>query len=224
MIREAKHLATSVAHAANIPTAMPKSNKEWQRVVLWSFWAVNMLIDIVYMGLSFATSVRLSKHLSSSSVSFESDTWRAPIAASVLGPLMVLTFNVMSCVVLIRKSINKTGPSFGYGFIMAWCFMMSFYCLLCGLVLGSFSSTALKEQSKGTGWTQYYTEIYHSTVVCNYICAALFILFFLALVIFQGGISKHLNMFDAATDRKRQLELAAIAKASQQAHAAGGGI
>jgi hypothetical protein len=42
---------------------------------------------------------------------------------------------------LHRKSINKSGPGFGYGFIMAWTFVMFFYCLLCGLVLDSFSTT-----------------------------------------------------------------------------------
>jgi hypothetical protein len=36
------------------------------------------------------------------------------------GGLMVIIFQIMSCAVLIRKSINKSGPSFGYGFIMAW--------------------------------------------------------------------------------------------------------
>ncbi len=45
-----------------------------------------------------------------------------------------------------------------------------------------------------SGWTQYYTSIYHGTVVLNYICAALFFLFFLSFCVFQGGISKHLNM------------------------------
>lgn len=42
---------------------------------------------------------------------------------------------------LRRKSINKSGPGFGYGFIMAWCFVMMFFMLLCGLVLDSFSGT-----------------------------------------------------------------------------------
>ena len=34
--------------------------QEWQRVVLWSFWALNMLVNIIYIGMSFATSARLS--------------------------------------------------------------------------------------------------------------------------------------------------------------------
>ena len=168
------------------------------------------------MGLSFATSARLSAHVSTK-ITFQADTWRAPIAATVLGPLMVLVFNVMSCVILIRKSINKSGPSFGYGFIMAWCFMMSFYCLQCGLVLGSFSTTALSQGNGVTGWTQYYTQIYQGTTAMNYVCAAFFMCFFVCLVAFQGGISKHLNMFDSKTDRKRQLELAAIARAQAMA-------
>lgn len=42
--------------------------------------------------------------------------WRAPIAACALGGLMVVLFNLMSCVVLLRKSIaRKAGAGFGYG-------------------------------------------------------------------------------------------------------------
>ena len=48
-----------------------------------------------------------------------------------------------------RKSINTSGPSFGYGFIMAWAFMMAFYTLLCGLVLDSFSVSALQTDPNG---------------------------------------------------------------------------
>ena len=52
----------------------------------------------------------------------------------------------------------------------------------------------------------------------NYICAGLFFCFFVCFVVFQGGISKHLQMFDANTDQKRQMELAAVARAAQMAN------
>jgi hypothetical protein len=215
MLKKAQDTAMKLATAANIPMQAPQTTKEWQRIVLWSFWAVNMLIDIIYIGLSFATSSRLSSHISTS-VTLDADTWRAPIAATVLGPLMVFAFNILSCVILVRKSINATGPSFGYGFIMAWSFMMAFYMLLCGLVLDSFSTSALTSDPNGSsGWTQYYSDVYQGTVVFNYICASMFILFFLGFVVFQGGISKHLQLYDAKTDNKRQMELAAIARAAQ---------
>ncbi len=45
-----------------------------------------------------------------------------------------------------------------------------------------------------SGWTQYYSTVYQSTVVFNYICCGLFFVFFIAFVVFQGGISKHLQM------------------------------
>ena len=37
-----------------------------------------------------------------------------------------------------RKSIEKRGPGFGYGFVCAFCFTLAFFCLLCGLVLDGF--------------------------------------------------------------------------------------
>ena len=46
-----------------------------------------------------------------------------------------------SCLVHIlsyRKSINRAGPGFGYGFIVAFCFCLSFFLLLAGLVMDSF--------------------------------------------------------------------------------------
>jgi hypothetical protein len=37
--------------------------------------------------------------------------------------------------------MTKGGPGFGYGFIVAWAFVMSFFCLLCGLILQGFADT-----------------------------------------------------------------------------------
>ena len=62
-------------------------------------------------------------------------------------PLLMCSYG---SIIIYRKSINRNGPSFGYGFIMAWSFVMAFYCLLCGLVLDSFSTTAL-ETNGNTG-------------------------------------------------------------------------
>ena len=42
---------------------------------------------------------------------------------------------------MCRKSINRTGPGFGYGFMVAWAFVMSFFTLLSGLILEGFQST-----------------------------------------------------------------------------------
>jgi hypothetical protein len=40
-----------------------------------------------------------------------------------------------------RKSVQKGGPGFGYGFVCAFCFTLAFFCLLCGLVLDGFKDT-----------------------------------------------------------------------------------
>ena len=40
--------------------------------------------------------------------------------------------------VMCRKSVQKGGPGFGYGFVCAFCFTLAFFCLLCGLVLDGF--------------------------------------------------------------------------------------
>lgn len=34
--------------------------------------------------------------------------------------------------------MNRSGPGFGYGFLVAFCFTLSIFCLLCGLVLQGF--------------------------------------------------------------------------------------
>jgi hypothetical protein len=64
--------------------------------------------------------------------------WRAPLAATLLGALLVFGFNMFSCIILIKKSINRSGPGFGYGFLVAFCFTLSFFCLLVGLIMDSF--------------------------------------------------------------------------------------
>lgn len=37
-----------------------------------------------------------------------------------------------------RKSINRSGPGFGYGFLVAFCFTLAFFVLLVGLVMDGF--------------------------------------------------------------------------------------
>lgn len=48
-----------------------------------------------------------------------------------------------------RKSIAKTGPGFGYGFIVAWAFVMSFFTLLCGLIMEGFTQTVETQLTAG---------------------------------------------------------------------------
>eukprot|EP00798_Chlamydomonas_sp_ICE-L_P018568 gene18568-25077_t len=198
---------------ANLPSLEnPPDKGECRRIALWAFWTLNMLLNVIYMGMSFATCSRLVKNFDDLQLTIQNHTWRAPIAAAALGATMVLVFNVISCIVLVRKSINRSGPGFGYGFIMAWTFVMFFYCLLCGLVLDAFSSTVQSDLESQTSWSGYYTEIYSGTVIFAYICSGMFIVFFLLLVVFQGGITKSMGMYDATTDEKRKLELAAVAR------------
>lgn len=215
MLKKAKKAAEK--QIGQMPTlqSMQEDKGECRRVALWGFWTLNFLINIIYMGMSFATCSRLVKNFNDLQLTFSNHTWRAPIASAALGAIMVLIFNIMSCVVLMRKSINKSGPGFGYGFIMAWTFVMCFYCLLCGLVLDAFSSTVSSDMQAQTEWSGYYTEIYHGTIIFAYICSGMFMIFFLCLVIFQSGIQKSMGMYDANTDEKRKIELAAIARHAQ---------
>ncbi|KAL6755307.1 hypothetical protein V8C86DRAFT_2678901 [Haematococcus lacustris] len=180
---------------------------ECRRIMLWMFWTLNMLLNFIYMCLSFATTSRLARSYTDLQIAFENTAWRAPIAASILGGLMVLTFNIMSCVVLIRKSINRSGPSFGYGFVMAWCFVMAFFTFLCGLVLDSFGDVVKEHMEKETNWKTYWTGAYYGTVALAFICSAMYMKFFLGMIIFQGGISKTIGLYDVKTDQKRKVEL-----------------
>ena len=52
-----------------------------------------------------------------------------------------------------RKSINRSGPGFGYGFLVAFCFTLAFFCLLVGLILDSFKDV-VKNTLEGSERTQ----------------------------------------------------------------------
>ena len=43
MLKSAQHTAMGLASQAGIPMQAPQSKKEWQRIVLWCFWALNMV-------------------------------------------------------------------------------------------------------------------------------------------------------------------------------------
>eukprot|EP00199_Chlamydomonas_sp_CCMP681_P006188 CAMPEP_0119108960 /NCGR_PEP_ID=MMETSP1180-20130426/16460_1 /TAXON_ID=3052 ORGANISM="Chlamydomonas cf sp, Strain CCMP681" /NCGR_SAMPLE_ID=MMETSP1180 /ASSEMBLY_ACC=CAM_ASM_000741 /LENGTH=209 /DNA_ID=CAMNT_0007094647 /DNA_START=160 /DNA_END=789 /DNA_ORIENTATION=- len=188
-----------------LATFKPPPTGEWRRLLLWIFWTFNMLINLCYVCISFATSSRLVQNYAGLASAFDNTAWRAPIAACVLGGIMVLMFNAMSCAVLIRKSINKSGPGFGYGFIMGWCFVMAFFTFLCGLVLDSFGDV-IKSQLEDEKWKSYWTSAYYGTIALAFICSAFYLIFFLTMVIFQGGISKTIGLYDVNTDTKRRME------------------
>ncbi|GBF93754.1 hypothetical protein Rsub_06086 [Raphidocelis subcapitata] len=171
-------------------------SKEARRTILWMCWVVNMIVTSIYYILSFITSTNLIKSYKLLDISISNQIWRAPVAASVLGGLLVLLFNLTSCAILIRKSIEKRGPGLGYGFIVAMCFTLAFFVLLCGLVLDGFRetvSTELEVKLVGT-WSKYNTGQYIGTIAFAYICFVMFILFFFALVIFQSAVSEELGI------------------------------
>ncbi len=50
-------------------------------------------------------------------------------------------------------------------------------------------------------WTKYTTELYIGAEVFAFLCFAMFIIFFLALVIFQNAVTDHLGMSKCRTRR-----------------------
>ncbi|KAG2443362.1 hypothetical protein HXX76_001723 [Chlamydomonas incerta] len=195
-----------------LPSSLQKqvTTGEWKRTLLWMMWTINLLINAVYMVMTFATCNKLVNSFYKLNISLHNNTWRAPIAATVLGGLMVLTFNIMSCVILIRKSVNRSGPGFGYGFIMAWCFVMSFFCLLCGLVTSGFYPIVQDVLQPNTSWSSIDTGAYAGTTVFSFICGGFYMFFFISLVVFQGGIMKQTGLYDPRQDEKRKMEMAVM--------------
>ncbi|WIA23005.1 hypothetical protein OEZ86_009922 [Tetradesmus obliquus] len=196
---------------------------EFKRICLWSFWVANLLVDAVYVIMAWATAANLAnasgnlhiatwKDATATARSFISNNiWRAPIAACALGGLMVVLFNLLSCIVLIRKSIAKTGAGFGYGFIVAWAFVMSFFNLLCGLILEGFKSTVETQLTTEAGWTSIMTGAYKATYIFGYIVCVMFMLFFLTLLLMQGAVTKEIGIYDQMQQQKRFLEMNALA-------------
>lgn len=70
---------------------------------------------------------------------------------------------------LRRKSIAKTGPGFGYGFIVAWAFVMSFFTLMCGLVMEGFTLTVETQLTAGESETAQHSNNSHCCIplICS---------------------------------------------------------
>mmetsp|Transcript_34639 Transcript_34639/g.62390 ORF Transcript_34639/g.62390 Transcript_34639/m.62390 type:complete len:218 (-) Transcript_34639:370-1023(-) len=189
---------------------------EWRRILLWTSWMLNMLMNFIYLVLAFATCTNIVQAFGGLDIEFNNQAWHAPIAACAMGGVMVFVFNLFSCFILLRKSINKSGPGFGYGFIMAMCFVMAFFTLLCGLVTSGFTSTVQTELATLSKWSKYDTGAYIGTTIFSLICAFMYMVFFIVLVIFQGGIMKQTGLYDPAQDEKRKLEMMYMAAAQAQ--------
>lgn len=98
--------------------------------------------------------------------------------------------------ILIKKSVQRAGPGFGYGFVCAFCFTLAFFCLLCGLVLDGFKDTVQDqlETKLPNTWSQINTGAYLGTIGFAYLCFVMFILFFFALILFQGAVTEELGL------------------------------
>ncbi|GIL62966.1 hypothetical protein Vafri_17133 [Volvox africanus] len=175
-------------------------SKEAFRIILWMSWVTNMIVTTIYYLLSAVTFYKLL-NASQQSGNFSETLrtldrfWRAPLASCLLGALLVFGFNIFSCCILLKKSINRSGPGFGYGFMVAFCFTLAFFCLLVGLVMDSFRATIHNTlEGKNTSWSKYSTELYVGAEVFAFICFVMFMLFFLTLVIFQGAVTDHLGI------------------------------
>jgi len=180
-------------------------SKEGRRIVLWMSWVINMLVTTVYYILCFATANyivqgfnELNAGVKGSDVfkklGVSNNIWRAPIASCVLGGILTLIFNLLGCIILLKKTINRGGPGFGYGFLTSFCFTISFFSLLCGLVLESFSQTALDQLSALPSWGTLQSGTYQACMGFAFLCFVMFLLFFLVLVIFQSAVSEQLGM------------------------------
>lgn len=182
------------------------SSKECFRIALWMCWVTNMLFTTIYYLLSGVTAFKLVA-AANQIVAKDAKTlvlnrvWRAPIAATGLAALLVFGFNMFSCCILIKKSLNRSGPGFGYGFMVAFCFTLSFFSLLVGLIMDSFREVVHTTlEGKVAAWSKYTTELFIGTEVFAFLCFVLFILFFLALVIFQSAVSDQLGITQAMSN------------------------
>ncbi|KXZ54155.1 hypothetical protein GPECTOR_5g253 [Gonium pectorale] len=157
-----------------------------------------MLVTTIYYLLSGVTFYKLLGASGQTALNVETlvmnRVWRAPLAATLLGALLVFGFNMFSCCILLKKSVNRSGPGFGYGFMVAFCFTLAFFCLLVGLIMDSFRDVLRSSLEGKSTWTKYSTELYIGAEVFAFICFAMFILFFLTLVIFQSAVTDHLGI------------------------------
>jgi hypothetical protein len=103
------------------------------------------LITTLYYVLSLATAHNLIRSYRQLDIPISNEIWRAPVAAAVLGGLLTLLCNVLSCAVLAKKTSDKRGGGFGFGFIAAMCASLAFFALLCGLVLDGFKDVVRSE-------------------------------------------------------------------------------
>lgn len=150
--------------------------------------------------------------------------WRAPIAACAIGGLLVVVFNLLSCFVLARRSYLRAAAGFGYGFMLAWALVLAFLCLMVGVVLQGFqdvvatrlAAAAAAAEAGAEAWSPLATGAFNAAFGLAYVCAALYALFFLALLVFSREVSEGLGIAEQLRAHKRAAEADAVA--------AGGGM
>ena len=71
------------------------------------------------------------------------------MSTCILSAALVIGMDLLSCITLVKKSINRAGPGFSYGFLVAMTFVLAFFLLLSGLILDSFRPKVQSEWQSG---------------------------------------------------------------------------
>lgn len=177
---------------------------EAQRIALWMAWAIQLLATTIFFILAmimFGAVWNCTLYLQVQVI--HDAAWRGPLASLLIGGIIVFMFNLISCWILIRKSINRSGPGFGYGFIMSYAFTVAFLALLVALVLDGFQDVVDNQLTQLTGscWTSYDTNTFIATKYFALLCFVVFLVFVAVLIILQGAVKEHLGMGKGGPNR-----------------------
>lgn len=105
------------------------------RTCIWILWVTTTLITGTYAALSLVTFSNIYNTYDDEEDDDIAKELRAVLAASFFGSVMVFAFAVFAFLIILGKTIFRTGAGFSYGFITSSAIHMAITSLLCGLVL-----------------------------------------------------------------------------------------
>ena len=162
--------------------------------LVWGYWLLLALISGTYAALSFATF----SHVYSAYDDGEDNNkaFRAVLAATIFGSVLVLLFLIFSFLVLLRSTVTSkkagSNPGSAYAFMLSSSLHMALTSLLCALVLHGFEEDVEEklEEVESIDWQEVQTNTYQATWAFAFVAAGAYAFFFVWLFLAESAFAK----------------------------------
>mmetsp|Transcript_3620 Transcript_3620/g.14779 ORF Transcript_3620/g.14779 Transcript_3620/m.14779 type:complete len:200 (+) Transcript_3620:74-673(+) len=166
------------------------------RKTLWWSWIWNALIACLFSGCGIVVAQKLNKlewvtNAATGEVDETSDKLTGGLVANIAwGIILNALFLIFSLVVLLRKTIAKTGAGFSYGVIVGSAIHMFFAQCEVAIALDSHDKWLKQSLAESTDWASQDNNTYRGMYVLGFVSSVSYLIFAVVMIVCMKAVMK----------------------------------